>query len=228
MQIFVGTSGWFYGWNPRRSLDWYVANSGLSAVELNASFYRFPFPNQIKGWAKKGVSLRWAIKVNRLVTHQFKFGERAIETWRRFRALFKPMDKLIDFYLFQLPPSLTPAARDKIAKFVRASRLKGRFALEPRHPDWWSEENYSWAKKLKLTWVSVDAPNLPRNVICTNGIVYERVHGRSAWYAHDYSARELRQIAAAIKAAKPKKVYVFFNNDHAMLKNAQQMLKILK
>jgi len=41
MEFFIGTSGWMYGWNEKQSVDWYVANSGLNAVELNASFYPF-------------------------------------------------------------------------------------------------------------------------------------------------------------------------------------------
>ncbi|MEM2358961.1 MAG: DUF72 domain-containing protein, partial [Nitrososphaerota archaeon] len=35
---FVRTSGWLYDWNSGGTLDWYLANSGLNAVELNASF----------------------------------------------------------------------------------------------------------------------------------------------------------------------------------------------
>ena len=37
LRVYVGTSGWAYFWNPD-GLDWYVRNSGLNAVELNASF----------------------------------------------------------------------------------------------------------------------------------------------------------------------------------------------
>ncbi|MEO0226027.1 MAG: DUF72 domain-containing protein, partial [candidate division WOR-3 bacterium] len=58
MKIHVGTSGWYYEWNQDRTLDWYITNSGLNSIELNASFYRFPFPNQVKAWAKKGRPLR--------------------------------------------------------------------------------------------------------------------------------------------------------------------------
>ncbi|MEO0119416.1 MAG: DUF72 domain-containing protein, partial [candidate division WOR-3 bacterium] len=69
MEIYVGTSGWYYDWNLEGTFDWYLKNSKLNAVELNVSFYRFPFPNQVKSWANKGKSLRWAIKVSRIITH---------------------------------------------------------------------------------------------------------------------------------------------------------------
>jgi len=35
------------------------------------------------------------------------------------------------------------------------------------------------------------------------------------------------EIAIKIMNAKPQQTYVFFNNDHAMLKNSREMLAIL-
>jgi uncharacterized protein YecE (DUF72 family) len=48
MKVFVGTSGWYYEWNVDKTLDWYIANSGLNGIKLNASFYHFLFPNIFK------------------------------------------------------------------------------------------------------------------------------------------------------------------------------------
>jgi len=231
VQIRVGTSGWFYSWNPERTLDWYEANSGLNAVELNASFYRFPFPNQIKSWVKKGASLRWAVKVSRLVTHVHQFHAAALEVWHRFADLFAPLDRQIDFYLFQLPPALTPRSRTRIEEFIRKAGLGSRLALEFRNPAWYTVETGKWAQELRITLVSVDAPEsgmLPPTIFCTSGAVYLRLHGRTGWYQHNYTPAELREIAGRIKAAAPNAVYVFFNNDQHMLANARQMLSILK
>lgn len=230
VKIFVGTCGWYYDWNEGRSLDWYVKNSGLNAVELNASFYRFPFPNQIKGWVRKGKDLRWSIKVNRLVTHQYKFDKRALESWKKFKKLFEPLDKFVDFYLFQLPPSYKASNFHDLEKFVRKTKLGKRFALECRSEEWFSKEYVKWAKEIGITFVSVDAPKFSRDIFNTSGLVYERIHGRSGWYSHDYSRKELKEIAEKIFNVRPraKKVYVFFNNNHAMLSNARSMLKIMR
>jgi uncharacterized protein YecE (DUF72 family) len=84
MDCFVGTSGWFYSWNPEGSFDWFVTHSGLNAVELNMSFYRYPYPNMVRGWALKGRVLRWSIKVHRLITYTFKLNEKAYIRWERF------------------------------------------------------------------------------------------------------------------------------------------------
>lgn len=117
MKVFVGTSGWLYDWNEDGTLDWYVENSGLNAVELNASFYRFPFQNQVKSWKRKSKSLRWAIKVHRSITHLRKFGERAYDIWDKFKNLFNPLEDLIDFYLFQLPPNYS--CREESLKILK-------------------------------------------------------------------------------------------------------------
>jgi uncharacterized protein YecE (DUF72 family) len=228
MDFFVGTSGWYYPWNEERSLDWFIANSGLNAVELNASFYRFPFSNMVKSWAKKGKELKWAIKVNRLITHIFKFSVRAFETWQRFCELFAPLDEYVDFYLFQLPPRTTPQSADSIKDFVEKTNLKRRFALEARNLQWFNETWITWASKLGITLVSVDSPDFPLTVFNTNGLVYQRMHGRTEWYAHSYSDKELEEVAEKIVKAKPEKAYVFFNNNSAMLANSRKMFSILR
>lgn len=230
MEIFVGTSGFSYPWNPN-GLEWYLRESGLNSLELNTSFYHYPYPNMVKSWSNKtkklSPNLRWSIKVNRLITHVFKFNERAFELWKRFQDLFKPLEKNVDFYLFQLPPSLTSKFSYKLEEFIKKTNLKEKFALEVRNLDWFKEEWIEWAKGLKITWVSVDSPDFPLEVYCSNQIVYERMHGRTAWYSHYYTDKELEELKEKILRVNPEKVYVFFNNNHAMLENAQRMFELL-
>jgi len=238
MKAYVGTSGWAYPmWNPD-GLDWYVKNSGLNAIELNMSFYRYPYPNQVKGWSRRGRGLRWAIKVNRLITHVYKFNDTALVRWKSFKRLFKPMEEagLIDFYLFQLPPSNkpTPVSKKRLERFfkkvLKNEGSNKRFALECRHQEWFTDEHVEWIKGLGLTMVSVDAPGLPRDMLNTSKLLYLRMHGRTAWYSHCYSQKELKEVVENILRVrpKPKDVYVFFNNNHAMLKNARSMLTLVR
>lgn len=227
MKYFVGTSGWSYSWNPDRSFDWYVKYSGLNAVELNMSFYRYPYPNMIRSWASKGRILRWSIKVNRLVTHIYKFNQKAYELWQKFYNLFASLDPYVDFYLFQLPPSMTPKSIKTIEKFVENTGLGKRFALEVRNMKWFDKVFVEWASDLDLTWVSIDSPDFPIHIFNTNGIVYERMHGRTDWYSHYYTDQELIEVVEKIRKTNPEKTYIFFNNDHAMLDNARRTLQIL-
>ncbi|MFQ6087165.1 MAG: DUF72 domain-containing protein [Candidatus Bathyarchaeia archaeon] len=227
MEVFVGTSGWFYGWNKKRSLDWYIQNSGLNAVELNASFYRFPHPNNVKSWATKGKRLRWAIKVNRWITHTLKFSEKALGSWEKFEKLFTPLEPNIDFYLFQLPPFIKSSLAPKIENFIRKTGLEQMFALEVRNMTWFDKKWIDWASSLGISWVSVDCPDFPLDVVNTSGVVYERMHGRYGWYTHYYSDDELKEVATKILEAEPSRAYIFFNNNHAMLDNSRKMLSML-
>ncbi|MCS7258008.1 MAG: DUF72 domain-containing protein [candidate division WOR-3 bacterium] len=227
-EVYVGTSGWFYSWNPERTLDWYIANSKLNSIELNASFYRFPFPNQIKSWAKKSFALRWAIKVSRRITHLDKFNSASYEIWQSFYELFSPLEDAIDFYLFQLPPSFTPESLLVLEKFIKKTDLKEKFALEVRNSKWFKDEYLLWAKDLKITWVSISAPKLPDTIYNTNGIVYLRFHGKDQWYQYCYSKKELKDFVQRILKVAPKKIYAFFNNDQDMLTNAQTFKNLLE
>lgn len=227
MQLFVGTSGWAYEWNKGENFSWYKRNSGFNAVELNASFYRFPYPNMIKSWSKKGKGIHWSIKVNKSITHRHKFNEEAFEIWEKFFDAFKSMDENIDFYLFQLPPILTPNLATRIANFAQDTSLGKRFALEFRNKDWFKEKWYHWAVDNNITLVSVDCPELARKIFSVNQLIYLRMHGRSNWYKHDYSTDELKKVLKKIEQTNFKKVSVFFNN-HSMLSNGREFLSLFE
>lgn len=228
-QIYVGTSGWTYDWNEGGSFDWYSSYSGLNAVELNASFYRFPFPSQISGWRKKGANMRWSVKVNRLITHIRRLSPLSLQTWEKFRRLFTAMDEVIDFFLFQMPPnfSCNREALEKIEFFEKSAKLGNRMAIEFRNSSCFNEEVVNWVEKIGITLVSVDSPQISW-FIKTGKIIYVRLHGRSDWYIHRYTEKELEEIAEKSLSLHPEKLYVFFNNDHWMLDNARMLLEILR
>ena len=227
---FVGTSGWVYDWNPN-GIEWYVKNSGLNAVELNASFYRFPSEKMVEKWARVASSLRWSIKVNQLITHRFMLNEKALEYWNKFYKLFKPMEErgLVDFYLFQLPPRYRPTQHgvEKLEKFAQECGLGWRMAVEWRNLEWFKEEWVVWARRNEITVVSVDSP-IGIFYAKSGPYVYVRFHGRVVWYAYRYTVEELAEAAAKLLALKPSKLYAFFNNNHDMLDNARTFLKMLK
>jgi uncharacterized protein YecE (DUF72 family) len=230
LEVFVGTSGWLYDWNEDGSFDWYLKNSGLNAVELNASFYRFPFRNQVASWARKTATkpIRWAVKVHRSITHVHRLRESSYQVWIRFYELFKPLDPYIDFYLFQLPPTFKFSEEnvERIKKFEEFTNLGIRMAVEFRDSSWFNKEALEVFRESRLTVVSIDSP-IGRWIVSSNGIVYLRLHGVTEWYAYEYSEEELKELANAILSLEPQKVYVFFNNNHWMLDNARKMLALL-
>jgi len=161
-----------------------------------------------------------------LITHTFRFSERALDSWKRFEELFGPLEPNIDFYLFQLPPFATASFAPRLEEFIKKTELRQKFALEARNIAWFDKKWVKWASRLGITWVSIDCPSFPLDIVNTNGIVYERMHGRTGWYTHYYTDEELREVTTRIKAARPDKAYVFFNNNHAMLDNSRKLLSI--
>ena len=222
-ELYVGTSGWNYFWNKGKSLKWYIENTGFNAVELNMSFYRFPFPSLPKHWARVGSRLSWAIKVNQLITHRMKFSTKSIQTWQKFRNLFKPMEEkeLIHFYLFQCPPSLRPSAKilENLENFIHNVDLGEMFAIEFRNEAWFKPTWERWAKKFGITLVSVDAPEFQNKIFRSSNSIYVRIHGRTVWYHHLYNEKELVEIYETIlqKIDNAKRLYFFLNNNHGML-----------
>jgi len=223
MEIFIGTSGWSYDWNEGNSLEWYINNSNLNAIELNMSFYRFPYPNMVKSWAKKGKDLIWIVKIHRSITHHKKLSKGSYDIFKRFKNIFKPLEDKIHYYLLQLPPHYKNIeALDLFLKKCNCEKI----CVEFRDESLFNDEIIKWGKKHDVLVASIDAPEMPRQIM-SKKIIYERIHGRTGWYSHDYSRDELLEIKNRIYRKNPEKVYIFFNNDH-MFENAKAMNSILR
>ena len=220
--IYIGTSGWSYAWNLGHSLDWYIAESKLNAIELNMSFYRYPYPTMIKSWAKKGRDLAWIIKTHRSITHFKKLSIDSYPLFEKFTKLFQELEPAIHYYLLQLPPSYS--SLEKLENFINRFGCE-KLAVEFRNSSMFSDEIKQWGEKQGILLVSIDAPEMPIKIMSTTKI-YERIHGRSSWYSHDYSIKELKEIKMRIIKQNPKSIYIFFNNDHTMLQNARLMASI--
>jgi uncharacterized protein YecE (DUF72 family) len=155
--------------------------------------------------------------------------EKALEIWSKFYDLFRVMDELVDFYLFQLPPNFTCKEEnlERIELFNSATKLGSRLAVEFRHQSCFNNSITNWAEKVGVVAVSVDAP-IAHWITITRGVVYLRMHGRDVWYGYEYSEEELEEVAREIADLKPERVYVFFNNNHWMLNNARYMKRVLE
>jgi uncharacterized protein YecE (DUF72 family) len=224
MDVFVGTSGWSYQWNQKRSLEWYVTQAHLTSIELNGSFYRFPRAAHVASWAEQGAGLRWSVKVHRVITHLWKFSERALSGWDQFHEPFGPLENSIDFYLFQAGPDVVDTVR--MIQFIDQVHLGDRFALEIRNRSLLGNDELCSSLQKHAVLVSVDSPHYEKRIFPAD-IVYLRMHGRRTWYQYTYSDEELQEIADLIREISPKRAYIYFNNDHSMLKNAQTMQAIM-
>jgi uncharacterized protein YecE (DUF72 family) len=80
-------------------------------------------------------------------------------------------------------------------------------------------------KKLNIIFCSVDASNLPNDLMAENGALYLRLHGSTKWYSSIYSEKELDDTLEKIKKRNVDKSAIYLNNDHGMLMNGLYLLE---
>ncbi len=226
--VKVGTSGYSYFWNlgVPTPFEWYI-KQGFNTVEINASFYRFPSSSWIKAWSKAPPGFDFSVKVHRFITHYARLSEKAVKLWHTFKGLFKPIEDRVAFWLFQMPQSFTPTEKNfkRLNAFFNTLQLGSAAVLEFREPSWWSVKGV--LEEIGVLFCSVDAPSLPREMVCLRGVLYLRLHGREEWYAYVYSRSELEEIAERVKKMGAERAYIYLNNDLAMLDNGKLLMELL-
>lgn len=224
--IRIGTSGYSYPWNQGdpSPFKWYLSQ-GFSSVEINASFYRFPAESWLKIWLTAPSDFSFSIKVHRSITHFTRMKGRSYELWERFKESLSRLERKIDFWLFQMPPDYKYNEQNlqTVGSFLDSTGLRNKAVVEFRDASWWKE--ISEIEKLGVIFCSVDAPNLPRNLVVTNGALYLRLHGSSKWYNSIYSEKKLDDTLKEIKRLNADKSAIYLNNDHGMLRNGLHLLK---
>jgi uncharacterized protein YecE (DUF72 family) len=224
--ILVGTSGYSYSWNEGipTPFKWYLSQ-GFNSVEINASFYRFPTESWLKTWMSAPSDFTFSIKVHRSITHYNRMKGKSYQLWQRFKSTFSLIEKNIDFWLFQMPPDYKYNKENlqTIRNFLARTSLRNKAVIEFRNASWWTHSGE--VKKLNIIFCSVDAPNLPNDLMAENGALYLRLHGSTKWYSSIYSEKELDDTLEKIKKLNVDKSAIYLNNDHGMLMNGLYLLK---
>jgi uncharacterized protein YecE (DUF72 family) len=222
-KVFIGTSGYTYkSWNaafypkkvPKRlQLEYYATH--FPTVEINATFYRLPTENMVRGWEKRVPKpFTYALKGSRFITHMKKLAN-LDDGLDNYFIRIHPMKARVGIILWQLPPMLQkdlPRLDDFLAQ-VRQYRY--RHAVEFRHTSWYDDETFALLKKHRAAHVALSTLNMPRILVATADIVYVRFHGLEGGFAHDYTRAELEPWARFCReqAEAGRTVYVYFNND---------------
>jgi uncharacterized protein YecE (DUF72 family) len=244
IKIFTGTSGWSYDhWKEHfypADLDkkeWFpYYTKHFNTVELNMSFYRYPFPNILKGWKNKMPDdFKMTLKANRQITHYKKFHE-VEDDLKKFYNMTANLDDNLGCILFQTPPSFHCDEGNfrVMLKFMALLDHSLKNVIEFRHSSWWNEDVIKLLKAHKVGFCNVSGLSMPSDIIITSNFGYFRFHGPDKPYASEYSEEQLYSWADEIsKTAKQnslKEIYCYFNNDYFgfALKNARRMEELLK
>lgn len=226
-RFYLGTSGYNYRhWRGRfypedlPAQDWLSYYAGeFATVELNVTFYRLPLAKTFANWyARTPPGFSFALKGSRAVTHLKRLAGVA-EAVAAFFARAAGLKEKLSVVLWQLPPSL-PAEEERLAAFCQllaanATAAGVRHAFEFRHPSWFAPAVYRVLARYGHALCVADGPRWPKVKEVTADFVYVRFHGSRKLYSSAYTAEELADWAAQIRAwlAQGYDVYAYFNND---------------
>lgn len=223
-RVIVGTSGWWYDhWRgvfypsemePREWFHHYTRS--FDTVEINSSFYRLPFENMVKGWAKRAPEdFTFTLKMWRRITHLKKLKDVAKDL-EIFLNRIEPLKPYLGAVLYQLPPSLKIDLA-LLEEFLKTLPENLDQAVEFRHTSWLNEDTFSLLTEYNLAYCIISMPRFPELVRITSDISYIRLHGREVLYGSSYSEAELKGWADKILNffnQGVKRVYIYFNNDY--------------
>ncbi|HXN83128.1 MAG TPA: DUF72 domain-containing protein [Myxococcales bacterium] len=211
----IGTSGFDYdAWKgvfypaelPRKQrLSWYAGK--LGALEINASFYRKPSPETVRGWATQVPGeFRFALKAWQRITHQKRLRDCG-ELLSVFAAAARELGERAGPILYQLPPNLKkdlPLLREFLSLLPPGLRA----AFEFRNASWFDDEVFAalGAAGCALCVAETEEATVP--LVRTAPFGYFRLR------REDYDASRLARWAEEIaRAGFTEDVFVFFKHE---------------
>ncbi len=220
--VHVGCSGWVYkhwrgifypkGLPQRLWFDRYAEE--FDTVEINASFYRLPLESTFEGWRLKAPpSFRYAVKVNRFITHMKKLLDCEAEV-DRFIGLARPLGEKLGPLLYQLPPSLH-LNLDRLDAFLARLPDDLEQVVEFRHKSWYDEAALAVLDKHGVGFVVHDMKGIVSPRWASGRTAYVRFHGAAGKYWGRYSDEALLEWTdwCLEQSRQGRSVWCYFNND---------------
>ncbi|MEV4490292.1 DUF72 domain-containing protein [Micromonospora coxensis] len=113
--------------------------SWCTAVEGNTTFYATPARQTVASWAEQtDPDFRFVLKLPRVVTHERRLTD-ADEALGVFLDAITPLGPRTDALWIQLPGSFAPADVGVLARFLRRLPATHRYAVEVRHPAFFTD-----------------------------------------------------------------------------------------
>jgi len=203
--LHVGCAMWTHRAWSRRLLPAQAASgpgerlrayaSWCTAVEGNTTFYATPSRDTVRAWAEQtDHAFRFVLKLPRTITHERRFvGVEA--PLREFLDVIEPLGPRAHALWIQLPASFTPAAVPALATFVRGLPRSQRYAVEVRHPAFFTDQGASAA--LERVLVSAGAEWVPFDTTAFFARPPTSAAERDAWEKKPRVPARTRALTAA-------------------------------
>ena len=218
------------------------ASEHINTIEINGTFYSLQSPKSFQKWAEDTPEdFVFALKGSKFITHQKRLKAVEIPLANYFASgpvilgnklgpilwQFAPWYRfdrgLIENFLRLLPRDAKHAASvakkntikdDEKKSTLLVENVKLRYAFEPRHQSFFTEEFAEMLRDHNFAMVISDTGGkFPYAEELTADFVYIRLHGDEL-YKSDYQDTDLRAWAKRIKRwrSKGRDVFVYFDN----------------
>lgn len=180
--IYLGTQSWtnknwrgnFYPLNTPAERYLFEYSKQFRAVEIDSSFYAIPRAEVVKRWNEMTPNdFRFTAKFPRSITHQKIMQNTATETHQFLDVMSLFKEKLGPLVL-QFPFDFRPQHRKRLEKFLTALPREFRYAIEVRHPDWFTAPFYDLLKQNRVALVLADYGKMPNSIQVTTDFSYVR------------------------------------------------------
>jgi uncharacterized protein YecE (DUF72 family) len=140
MRLHVGCAMWTHKAWPFTGLRAYAG--WCTAVEGNTTFYATPARETVASWAAQtDPTFRFVVKLPRRITHERRLHHAGAEV-AAFLAAMEPLGPRLHAVWVQLPPSFGPGEIGTLDAFLRSLPPSQRYAVEVRHPDFFTEPSH--------------------------------------------------------------------------------------
>jgi uncharacterized protein YecE (DUF72 family) len=169
MQLAVGCAQWTHtAWqerqpNPRERLRGYA--DWCTAVEGNTTFYATPARKTVQAWAHQTPpEFRFVMKLPKTITHEHRMNGAEADL-DAFLTAIEPLGPRIHALWVQLPASFAPTNLGVLAGFLRRLPRQYRYAVEVRHPAFFTEDRAAGQleyvlNRLGAEWIPFDTTTL--------------------------------------------------------------------
>ncbi|WP_028487720.1 DUF72 domain-containing protein [Thiothrix lacustris] len=212
----------------------------FNAVEGNTTFYAVPSAEMVSRWlAVTPESFRFSFKFPRTITHQHYLIHAAKET-QEFLHRLSPLGQRMDGLMVQLPATFSPSELSMLESFLRSLPRDYQYAVEVRHPAFFTHAASRAAYNALLEDLGVDRvifdsrplhaaapldaatreaqsrkPRLPVQLDVTAGQPVLRYIGHPVLEAnHDWLDRWVAQTARWLAEGKRPRIFLHTPNNH--------------
>ena len=217
MELYVGTSGYFYKeWkgsfypedlSEKRMLPFY--SERFRTVEINNTFYRIPKPAVLEAWAAEvPAEFKFVLKASRRITHLQRLKD-ADDSVSYFLKVAGALKEKLGPLLFQLPPFLKKDA-PRLQEFLGRLPEKPRAAFEFRHQSWFDEEVFGLLRQHGSALCIAEAEtDLEIPFVSTADWGYLRLR------RPDYGPAELKAWVERLGQQGWREAFLFFKHEEA-------------